>query len=83
MTKNSEHEDPGSEAGEGIDDAGDDGITVAVVVELVVRPQCWESSRANTVGKEYLGCPVYPRCPLGEVGPVRGYIVEQSLHGSI
>ena len=83
MTQNSEHEDPGSEAGKGIDDAGDDGVTIAVVVELVVRPQGWQSSSPNTVGEEYLGGSIYPCSPLCEVGPVRSYIVEQSLHGPI
>lgn len=36
VTEDREHEDPGSEAGEGVDHAGDEGVPVAVVVEGVV-----------------------------------------------
>ena len=48
VAQDGEHQDPSSEAGAGVDHAGDQGVAVAVVVELVVGAQRWESSRTNT-----------------------------------
>ena len=41
VAEDGEDEDPGGEAGAGVDQAGDEGVPVAVVVEGVVGPQCW------------------------------------------
>ena len=48
VTQDGEHEDTSSEAGAGIDHTSDQSIAIAIVVELVVRSQGWQSSRTNT-----------------------------------
>ena len=60
VAEDGEHEDPGGEAGAGVDDAGDESVPVAVVVELVVRAQGWQGPGAHTVCEEYLCGSVYP-----------------------
>ena len=49
MTQDGEHEDPGGEAGAGVDHAGDQRVPVAVVVELVVGAQRREGSGPHTL----------------------------------
>ena len=44
MAEDGEHEEPGGEAGAGVHHAGDQRVPVAVVVELVVRPQGGQSA---------------------------------------
>ena len=46
------------EAGEGVDGADDDGVPVAVLVELVVAAQSQEGPDSNPVGVEDLGASV-------------------------
>ena len=46
-------------------------ILYAVVVELVIRPQCWQGASANRVGKEDLGSRVYPALRGPQLRPVR------------
>ena len=78
VTQDGEHEDPGGEAGAGVDHAGDQSVAVAVVVELVVRPQGWQSSGAHTVGEEYLRGSVYPGCASPEIIPLWSDVVQQA-----
>ena len=44
MAEDGEHKEPGGEAGAGVHNAGDQRVPVAVVVELVVRPQGGQSA---------------------------------------
>ena len=43
MTQDGEGDDAGKEAGGGVDEARDDGVLDAVVVEFVVGTQGWQS----------------------------------------
>ena len=47
------------EGGEGVDAADDNGVLVAVVVELVVAAQGQQSSNANSIGEEDLSAAVW------------------------
>ena len=49
MAEDGEHEHPGGEAGAGVDHTGDQRVTVAVVVKLVIRAKSGESPRAHTM----------------------------------
>ena len=49
MAEDGEHQDPGGEAGAGVDHAGNQRVPVAVVVELVVGAQSRQGTGANTM----------------------------------
>ena len=49
VAQDGEHQHPGGEAGAGVDHAGDQGVPVAVVVELVVGAQSRQGTGANTM----------------------------------
>ena len=49
VAEDGEHEHPGGEAGAGVDHTGDQRVTVAVVVKLVIRAKSGESPRAHTM----------------------------------
>ena len=49
MAEDGEHEYPGGEAGAGVDHTGDQRVTVAVVVKLVIRAKSREGTGANTM----------------------------------
>ena len=98
MAEDGEYEDPGGEAGAGVDHAGDQCVPVAVVVELVVRPQGGQSARPHAanilgmclkiffgapVGEEYLRGSVYPGGSPEQVVPLRGHVVQQPRPGPL
>ena len=55
ITQDGEDDDGRKEAGEGVDGADDEGVSVAIVVEFVVAAQGQESSDADAVRVEDLG----------------------------
>ena len=67
MTEDGEGDAAGKETRAGVDEAGDDGVLDAVVVELVVRPQRRQSSRPDRVGEEDLGGGVDPGLRVGQL----------------
>ena len=97
VAEDGEDEEPGGEAGAGVHNAGDQRVPVAVVVELVVRPQGGQSAGphaanilvmclnifAAPVGEEYLRGSVYPGGAPEQVVPLRGDVVQQPRPGSL
>ena len=61
-----------------VDKASDDGVLDAVVVELVVRPQCGQGPRSNGVGEEDLSGGVYPALGVPELAPVRSDVEQEA-----
>ena len=59
MTEDGEDDGGGEEAGEGVDRADEEGVPVAVVVELVVAAQGQKSSNANSIRVEDLSASVW------------------------
>ena len=55
----------------------------AVVVELVVRSQCWKSSCADGVGEEDLSGRVDPGLGVGQLRPVRSDVTHQADAGAL
>ena len=56
---------------------------VAVMMELVVGPEGWEGSHADTVGKEDLSGSVYPSGSLQQLLPLGSDVVFQASHGPL
>ena len=97
MAEDGEDEEPGGEAGAGVDHAGDQRVPVAVVVELVVRPQGGQRAGPHAtnilamclnifgapVGEEYLRGSVYPGGAPEQVVPLRGHVVQQPRPGPL
>ena len=97
VAEDREHEEPGGEAGAGVHHAGDQRVPVAVVVELVVRPQGGQRAGphaanifgmclnifAAPVGEEYLRGAVYPGGAPEQVVPLRGDVVQQPRPGPL
>ena len=97
MAEDGEDEKPGGEAGAGVNHAGDQRVPVAVVVELVVRPQGGQSAGPHAtnilvmclnifvapVGEEYLRGSVYPGGAPEQVVPLGGDVVQQPRPGSL
>ena len=58
-------------------------LLVAVVVELVVRAQSWQSTHADAVGKEDLRGSVNPGLTLEQHLPLGGHVVEEPRPGPL
>ena len=54
VSQHGENDEPRHEAGDTVDGAGDDGVLVAVVVELVVAGQGQQGAKAGPEGEEDL-----------------------------
>lgn len=60
LPQNGENDEASEEAGETVDGGGDEGISVAVVVELVVAGQRQQGAEPRTQREEDLRGGVYP-----------------------
>ncbi len=60
-----------------------DDLLDTVVVELVVRSQCWKSSGADGVSKEDLGGRVDPGLRVAQLGPVWSDVAHQADAGAL
>ena len=72
MSQDGEGDTSGKETGACVDEASDDGVLDAVVVELVVGSQGGQRSRPDRVGEEDLGGRIDPCLRVGQLRPVRG-----------
>jgi len=71
------------EAGEGVDGADEQGVPVAVVVELVVASQGKESTDADAIRVEDLSASVDPNLGLPESFPLGSEQELQSVGGTL
>lgn len=54
-------------------------IPVAIVMELIERPECRQSADAYTIPEKYLRRPLYPSIRIHEAFPPRGYQILNTL----
>ena len=83
MSQDGESDTARKETGAGVDEASDDGVLDAVVVELVVGAQGRQCSRPDRVGKEDLGGGIDPCLRVSQLGPVRGDVPVQFIFQSV
>jgi len=83
VAQDGEDDGGGKEACEGVDGADDQGVPVAVVVELVVASQGKESTNADSIRVEDLSASVDPNLRLPESLPLRSEQELQSVASTL
>lgn len=63
VAQSAEYDKSGYETRQAVNAARENGISVAVIVELVVGTECEKSSESRAERKEYLGSCIYPDLP--------------------
>lgn len=82
VPQNWEDDESGQEARQTIDAAGEDRVSVAVVVEFVVAREGQQRAETGTQREEDLGGGVYPHFRVVQLVPLGGEVVADAVGGA-